>query len=127
MAKVSRWAGRNVLVVGGTQGIGAATALAFAQQGASVTITGRNKDLGQSVLEKLRAVTQAPSNFVPFDVSLMSQVHQFTETYIKESQAQNKKLHALILCAGGLNYGPRRETSEGALDIPSSIYLWILI
>ncbi len=124
MASLSRrWAGRNVLVVGGTQGIGAATALAFAQQGASVTITGRNKDLGQSVVEKLRAATQAQSSFVPVDVSLMSEVRKFTENFVKESQNQNKKLHALILCAGGLNYGPRRETTEGD---DHNLYIYVL-
>lgn len=46
--------GKNVAVSGGTQGIGAATGLRFAQSGASVFIIGRNKELGNKVVEELR-------------------------------------------------------------------------
>lgn len=46
--------GKNVAVSGGTQGIGAATGLRFAQSGATVYIIGRNEELGNKVVEELR-------------------------------------------------------------------------
>ena len=103
------WAGKNVLVVGGTQGIGAATALAFAKAGASVTFTGRNQTLGSEMLNQLSSKSTAPMAFETFDVTRMSEVRAFTESY----KQKHKELHALVLCAGGLNYGPRRDTPEG--------------
>jgi len=39
-----RFAGRTVVVLGGSSGIGRASALAFAQEGAFVIVTGRDPD-----------------------------------------------------------------------------------
>jgi NAD(P)-dependent dehydrogenase (short-subunit alcohol dehydrogenase family) len=44
-----RFAGKRVLVTGGTSGIGAATARAFAREGAQVVITGRDVDRAADV------------------------------------------------------------------------------
>ncbi|KAJ3280833.1 hypothetical protein HK104_000379 [Borealophlyctis nickersoniae] len=116
--------------VGGTQGIGAATALRFASLGASVTVIGRSETRGKDVVAKMKDVTPADSvqqrnnhrlpehAFQRLDVTNLRDVTRFAaevaETFgAKEGEHAGKGLHALILCAGGLNYGPRRETDEG--------------
>lgn len=42
------------LITGGTSGIGRATALLFSQEGAKVSITGRNKTKGQEVIREIK-------------------------------------------------------------------------
>ena len=41
------------LITGGTSGIGEATALLLARDGAKVTVAGRNPERGQAVVEKI--------------------------------------------------------------------------
>jgi NAD(P)-dependent dehydrogenase (short-subunit alcohol dehydrogenase family) len=56
-----------VLITGALTGIGRATALAFAQQGASVVVSGRRDDAGQALVTELRALG-AKAEFVRADV-----------------------------------------------------------
>ena len=49
------FSGKTVLVTGSTQGIGEATALAFAQAGAKVMLTGRNAEKGAAVQPAIAA------------------------------------------------------------------------
>ena len=49
----------NVVVVGGTQGIGAAIAVRFAELGASVLIIGRNEIIGVDMVKKLEATSSS--------------------------------------------------------------------
>ena len=51
---MSTFEGRAVLITGGTSGIGRATALLFADQGASVAITGRDDRRGASTVDEIR-------------------------------------------------------------------------
>lgn len=48
-----RLADKVALVTGGTSGIGQATALLFAKEGARIAITGRNESRGQEVVKKI--------------------------------------------------------------------------
>lgn len=50
------FAGKNVLVVGGTTGIGRATALAFARAGANLFVAGLGADHGRSLGEEVKGI-----------------------------------------------------------------------
>jgi NAD(P)-dependent dehydrogenase (short-subunit alcohol dehydrogenase family) len=63
-----RFAGKVVLVTGGSSGIGRATALAFAAEGAAVVIASRGEERGRAVLAELEGAG-APAAWVGADVS----------------------------------------------------------
>jgi NAD(P)-dependent dehydrogenase (short-subunit alcohol dehydrogenase family) len=67
-----------VLITGALTGIGRATALAFAQQGASIVVSGRRDDAGQRLVTELRALG-AEAEFVRADVRHESDVQNLVD------------------------------------------------
>jgi NAD(P)-dependent dehydrogenase (short-subunit alcohol dehydrogenase family) len=61
------------LITGGTSGIGRATAIAFAQEGATVVVAGRREAAGQETVAQVQAVG-GTGLFVRTDVSRESEV-----------------------------------------------------
>jgi NAD(P)-dependent dehydrogenase (short-subunit alcohol dehydrogenase family) len=55
------------LITGGTSGIGEATAILFAKEGAKVAITGRNEKRGEAVAERIMS-DDGEAIFIPADV-----------------------------------------------------------
>jgi NAD(P)-dependent dehydrogenase (short-subunit alcohol dehydrogenase family) len=64
-----RLKGKVALITGGTSGIGEATALLFAREGARVGITGRNTERGANVAARIKA-SSGDGLFVEADVSV---------------------------------------------------------
>lgn len=99
--------GKTAVVTGGTDGIGAATALELAARGADVTIIGRS----QSKADLLRARAEAlPGSLqaITADFSLMRTVHDAAVRVAAQLGAID-----LLLNAVGILISRRAHTSEG--------------
>lgn len=71
--KIQRFKDMVVLVTGGNSGIGKATALAFADEGATVIIAARRENLGREVVEAITA-KGGKAEFIKTDVTVPEQV-----------------------------------------------------
>lgn len=83
------------LVVGGTSGIGKATALAFAREGAKVVVAGRREAQGNAVVQEIEALG-GEAIFVQTDVANESQVNSLVD----QALAKFGKIDAVFNNAG---------------------------
>ena len=70
------------LITGGTSGIGEATALLFAREGAKVAITGRNADRGRAVVEKI-VKDGGKAAFIQIDVRMASDCRRAVDETVR--------------------------------------------
>ncbi|MEJ2732081.1 MAG: SDR family oxidoreductase [Anaerolineae bacterium] len=97
------------LITGATSGIGLATALGLAQQGAIVILVARNQDRGAAALARIHDETGSTSAcFLGGDLSVQAEVRQLAE----KVQARYPRLDVLINNAGGF-FHRRQESADG--------------
>ena len=109
-----RFAGKVVLITGGSSGIGRATALAFARAGASVMIASRGAERGETVLRELQNLG-ANAAFVSTDVSQSDQV----EALVRQTVERFGRLDCAFNNAATASVGvfkPAAEFSEDEFD-----------
>jgi len=100
---------KNVVITGGTTGIGLATAKAFISAGANVWITGRNADN----LQKATAEINDPKLFtVVSDTSKLEDIN-ILEKAVAET---GNKLDVLFLNAGIATFEPIEKVTEANFD-----------
>ncbi len=89
--------GKTCLITGGTKGIGAAVALAFAAQGARLGLNARHRDVESDSLLRLVEEKAARSMLFLGDVSAPSTAAGFVEACARDLGAPDVLIH----CAGG--------------------------
>lgn len=77
------FAGKVVLVTGGTSGIGRDTAIAFAKQGAKVVIAGRREAEGNAVVDAIQSAG-GEGRFVRTDIAQEEDVNRLVEFTLSE-------------------------------------------
>ncbi|MDQ1088909.1 MULTISPECIES: SDR family NAD(P)-dependent oxidoreductase [unclassified Siphonobacter] len=101
--------GKNVIITGGTTGIGFATAKAFIESGANVWITGRNAEN----LQKASNQIQSPKlTTVVSDTSQLAGIAALEQAFAKTGN----KLDVLFLNAGIGVFEPIIEVTEANFD-----------
>ena len=86
---------RSVLVTGALSGIGRATAIAFAREGARVFVSGRSEEKGEALVAELRALG-AEAAFARADVRSDDDVRKLVDAVI----ARFDGLDVAVNCAG---------------------------
>lgn len=99
------------LITGGTSGIGEATALLFAAEGAKVAITGRNDVRGSAVVERIRN-GGSEATFIRADVSVSSDCQHAVDETLRKFGA----IDVLFNNAGVFYAQTAVECSERAWD-----------
>lgn len=102
-------AGRGVLVIGATTGIGRATVLALAARGARVCFAGQGVEEGKSVAEEARRLGVADVAFMEIDVRRETDIRAVIEL----AAARFERIEIAINNAGvETRFGPVQEGSD---------------
>lgn len=109
-----RFAGKAVVITGGSSGIGRATALAFARAGASVMIASRGAERGEAVLRELKELG-ADAAFVPTDVSRGDQVEALVQQTVERFGRLDCAFNNAATVSDGV-FKPTAEFSEEEFD-----------
>ncbi len=96
------------LVTASSKGLGRASAMALAQEGARVAICARNEEQLQATAADIRATTGAEVLAIPADVSQAADIDRL----VKETVAHFGGLHILVTNAGGPPAGYFQEFDD---------------
>jgi len=103
----SRLANKVAIITGATSGIGKATALLFADEGAALVITGRRVDLGEGALNEIRS-KGARGVFVQANHTKLEDCQRVVDVAIKEFG----RIDILFNNAGIVTSGTAETTEE---------------
>lgn len=116
---MATFSGKVVLVTGGTSGIGKATAVAFAKEGAKVVLSGRREKEGLAVVEEITKAGGV-AHFVQADVAKESDVKKLVEATV----AKFGRLDVAFNNAGIELMGPIAEITEADYRKVFDINVW---
>ncbi len=102
--------GRVVLITGGANGIGKATARLCAERGAAVVLADLQRDSGERIAAAIRE-NGGQADFVQVDVRDAQQVSAMID-FVQQRHARLDKL----VCAAGVLRGPWQQPEELALE-----------
>lgn len=105
---MDRYAGKNIVVIGGTHGMGRATAAILASQGARVLVTGSNP----GNVEKAQAEWAGTVRVVRSDVTNVEDMDQLASRV----RADAAPLDALFVFAGVAAFSPFDQVDAGSFD-----------
>ena len=97
--------GKTAVVCGSTQGIGKASAIQLAEQGANVILIARNEDKLKSVLKELATSNNQKHGYLVADFTKPEVLKSTLDQYI----ADNGTCHILVNNSGGPKGGPIRD------------------
>ncbi len=101
--------GKDIIITGGSSGIGLEAAKVLAAKGASVTLAVRNVEKGKKVVEKAVSLNHdAVMDVMHLDLADLKSIKDFADRY----RASHKHLHILINNAGVM-IPPFRKTRDG--------------
>ena len=98
---------KSVLITGGTSGMGAASALAFAQSGADVVIAGRNQARADALLERLNA-NGNQAYFIAGDIT----DPEYCQELIDKTCTQIGVPDIIVNCAGVIYHATADNTTN---------------
>ncbi len=112
--------GRNALVIGATEGIGRATALAFAAAGANVFAAGLGAERGRSLEAEIHAGGRVDAAFMEVDVTRESEV----KALVEHAAQRFGRIHAAVNNAGiEGGFGPVQDATSDVFDRIVSVNL----
>ena len=107
---------RICLITGATSGIGQATALAFAQKGATVIVVGRSEERTQTTVARIKTETGSTNvDYLLADLSMQSQVRQLAADF----KARYERLDVLVNNAGSIFF--RRQLSADGIEMTFAV------
>ncbi|HEX7008964.1 MAG TPA: SDR family oxidoreductase, partial [Phycisphaeraceae bacterium] len=114
------FAGRSVLITGGSRGLGLELAKQLAQEGARLTLLARDPDELQRAQEKLRQLGAAHVLAIPCDIRDRQQVREA----VRRTLERWGRIDVLINNAGVISFGPFEHMQTSDFENAMAVHFW---